>query len=85
MPEPATTPSSALPTFSDEHYVGALRLQRYRALFSGPAVERVPQLDFQRPRPEVELASADAERRGIQAGDAVLVRSNGTRSSSAPE
>ena len=78
VPEPATTPSSALPTFSDEHYVGALRLQRYRALFSGPAVERVPQLDFQRPRPEVELASVDAARRGIAAGDAVLVRSNGT-------
>jgi NADH-quinone oxidoreductase subunit G len=77
-PEPATTPSSTLPTFSDEHYVGALRLQRYRALFSGPAVERVPQLDFQRPRPEVELASVDAARRGITSGDAVLVRSNGT-------
>ncbi|HEU0246517.1 MAG TPA: molybdopterin-dependent oxidoreductase [Gaiellaceae bacterium] len=77
-PEPATTPSLALPTFSDEHYVGALRLQRYRALFSGPAVERVPQLDFQRPLPEVELASVDAERRGIASGDAVFVRSNGT-------
>jgi NADH-quinone oxidoreductase subunit G len=77
-PPSATTPGSALPTFADEHYVGALRLHRFRALFSGPAVERVPQLDFQRPSPEVELAAADAERRGIASGDAVLVRSNGT-------
>jgi NADH-quinone oxidoreductase subunit G len=77
-PEPATTPGPALATYSDEHYVGALRLHRYRALFSGPAVERVPQLDFQRPPPEVELAAGDADRRGIASGDAVLVRSNGT-------
>ena len=38
----------------------------------------MPQLDFQRPRPEIELATVDAERRGITSGDAVLVRSNGT-------
>ena len=78
-PVPASTPSSsALATFADEKYVGALRLQRYRPLFSGPAVERVPQLDFQRAHPDVELSAADAERRGIAAGDTVLVRSNGT-------
>jgi anaerobic selenocysteine-containing dehydrogenase len=41
-------------------------------------VERVPELRFQRPEPEIELSSADAERRGIASGDAVLVRSNGT-------
>jgi predicted molibdopterin-dependent oxidoreductase YjgC len=35
---------------------GALRLVRYRALFSGPAVERVPELQFQRPLAEVQLA-----------------------------
>ena len=78
-PAPATTPAPAtLPTFDDEHFVGAVRLHRYRALFSGPAVERVPQLDFQRPEPDIELSAADAERRGIASGDAVLVRSNGT-------
>ncbi len=77
-PPAATTSLSAPSTFSDAHYVGALRLHRYRALFSGPAVERVRQLDFQRPQPEVELATGDAERRGITPGDAVLVRSNGT-------
>jgi anaerobic selenocysteine-containing dehydrogenase len=57
---------------------GALQLHRYRPLFSGPAVERVPELWFQRPPPEVELSSADARSRGIDNGDAVVVRSNGT-------
>jgi anaerobic selenocysteine-containing dehydrogenase len=78
-PSPATTPAPVpLTTLEDEHFVGALRLQRYRAHFSGPAVERVPELAFHRPEPEVELSPADAERRGIATGDPVLVRSNGT-------
>jgi NADH-quinone oxidoreductase subunit G len=55
-----------------------LQLVRYRALFSGGAVERVPQLQFQRPLAEVELARADADERGIASGDAVRVSSNGT-------
>ena len=71
---PAAT-SAALPSPSD---AGALRLHRYRPLFSGPAVERVPELDFQRPAAEVELAAADAAKRGLASGDQVLVRSNGT-------
>jgi NADH-quinone oxidoreductase subunit G len=75
---PATSGRAQLATFEDEHFVGALRLHRYRPLFSGPAVERVSELAFQRPRAEVELSTADAERRGISAGDSVLVRSNGT-------
>jgi predicted molibdopterin-dependent oxidoreductase YjgC len=53
-------------------------LLRYRTLFSGPAVERVRQLQFQRPAPEIELAHADAIERGIAAGDTVAVSSNGT-------
>ena len=57
---------------------GSLRLQRYTPLFSGPAVERVPELGFQRPGRDVELSAADAEARGIADGDAVVVRSNGT-------
>jgi NADH-quinone oxidoreductase subunit G len=73
-PEPGTTPvtvpADALP--------GPLRLHRYRPLFSGPAVERVPELGFQRPEPDVELSAADAASRGIAPGDPVLVRSNGT-------
>ncbi|HXY84395.1 MAG TPA: molybdopterin-dependent oxidoreductase [Gaiellaceae bacterium] len=55
-----------------------LQLVRYPALFSGPAVERVPELQFQRPQPEVELAEPDARKRGIRPGDEVTVRSNGT-------
>jgi NADH-quinone oxidoreductase subunit G len=55
-----------------------LRLVIYRPLFSGPAVERVPELQFQRPEPEVELSAADAERLGVRAGTEVTVRSNGT-------
>ena len=55
-----------------------LRLVRYRPLFSGAAVERVPQLQFQRPVAEAELAWADANARGIARGDEISVRSNGT-------
>ena len=55
-----------------------LRLVTYRPLFSGPAVERVPELQFQRPAPEVELARDDARRLGIANGQTVHVRSNGT-------
>jgi predicted molibdopterin-dependent oxidoreductase YjgC len=78
-PAPATSRAPVqLSTFEDEHFVGALRLHRYRPLFAGPAVERVPELAFQRPPAELELSASDAERRGIATGDAVLVRSNGT-------
>jgi NADH-quinone oxidoreductase subunit G len=57
---------------------GPLRLVRYRPLFSGPAVERVPELQFQRPAAEVYLSEEDAHARGIRNGDTVTVRSNGT-------
>ncbi len=55
-----------------------LELVRVRALFSGAAVERVPQLQFQRPAPEVELPHDDAATRGVVQGEAVRVSSNGT-------
>ena len=55
-----------------------LALVRYRSLFSGPAVERVQQLQFQRPADEVELSHEDASARGIAAGSTVTVSSNGT-------
>jgi NADH-quinone oxidoreductase subunit G len=55
-----------------------LQLVRYRPLFSGPAVERTPELAFQRPEPEVELSEEDARARSIRSGDEVTVRSNGT-------
>jgi anaerobic selenocysteine-containing dehydrogenase len=41
-------------------------------------VERIPELQFQRPLAEVELSEEDARSRGIRNGDAVSVRSNGT-------
>jgi NADH-quinone oxidoreductase subunit G len=66
-PEPAKT--------RDGHF---LQLLRYRPLFSGAAVERVPELQFQRPGAEVELSREDAARRGVRTGDEVAVRSNGT-------
>jgi NADH-quinone oxidoreductase subunit G len=65
--------------FADEKPLAGgagLRLLRYRPLFSGPAVERVPELQFQRPGAEVELAWEDAQRRGISNGDDVTVSSN---------
>jgi anaerobic selenocysteine-containing dehydrogenase len=78
-PAAAATPApSPAPASGGDHFVGELRLHRYRPLFSGPAVERVPELRFLRPEPEIELSPADAERRGISTGDMVHVRSNGT-------
>jgi NADH-quinone oxidoreductase subunit G len=55
-----------------------LRLVRYRPLFSGPAVERIPELQFQRPGSEIELSPDDATKIGAAAGATVHVRSNGT-------
>jgi NADH-quinone oxidoreductase subunit G len=57
---------------------GELRLLRYRPLFTGPAVERVPELQFQRPGPVAEVSPEDARRLGIETGDDIDVRSNGT-------
>jgi NADH dehydrogenase/NADH:ubiquinone oxidoreductase subunit G len=55
-----------------------LRLLTYRPLFSGPAVERTPELQFQVPAGEIELARADARARKIRSGATVTVSSNGT-------
>jgi NADH-quinone oxidoreductase subunit G len=55
-----------------------LRLVRYRPLFSGPAVDRVRELAFQRPQPEAELSEQDARTRGIRNGEEITIRSNGT-------
>jgi NADH-quinone oxidoreductase subunit G len=78
-PPPAPpAPPEVRPKAPGEHLLADLRLQRYRPLFSGPAVERTPELQFQRPPAEIELAADDAERRRIATGDTVSVRSNGT-------
>jgi NADH-quinone oxidoreductase subunit G len=57
---------------------GPLRLVRFRPLLAGPAVERVEELQFQRPEPALALSPKDAEVRGIATGDTVVVQSNGT-------
>jgi NADH-quinone oxidoreductase subunit G len=81
---PDRVPLEAPPTESPDEPAlpkaapGALQLLRYRPLFSGAAVERVPELQFQRPPPEIELATTDANRLGVKRGDPVIVRSNGT-------
>jgi NADH-quinone oxidoreductase subunit G len=71
-------PAPALPKEPPAPEGEGLRLVRYRALFSGPAVERVPELQFQRPAPEVELSPDDAGAHGIAGGDSVSVSHNGT-------
>jgi predicted molibdopterin-dependent oxidoreductase YjgC len=55
-----------------------LKLVAYRPLFSGAAVERTPELQFQKPDAEVELSPDDARARGIRNGATVTVSSNGT-------
>jgi len=55
-----------------------LRLVAYRPLFSGAAVDRTPELQFQRPSAEVQISPADAETRKIRNGQTVKVSSNGT-------
>jgi NADH-quinone oxidoreductase subunit G len=55
-----------------------VRLVAYRPLFSGAAVERVAELQFQRPQPELEMSADDARRRKIATGDLVTVGSNGS-------
>jgi NADH-quinone oxidoreductase subunit G len=57
---------------------GEIRLVAYKPLFSGAAVERVTELQFQRPQPELELSAEDARRRKIATGDLVTVGSNGS-------
>jgi NADH-quinone oxidoreductase subunit G len=57
---------------------GPLRLVRYRPLFSGPVIDRVEELQFQRAEAVIALSPEDASVRGIAAGDTVVVRSNGT-------
>ena len=55
-----------------------MRLIAYKPLFSGPAVDRTPELHFQRPTGEVQIEANDARERGIRNGQQVTVSSNGT-------
>jgi NADH-quinone oxidoreductase subunit G len=71
-------PAPSLPAEQPPPAGEGLELVRYRPLFSGPAVERVPELEFQRPEAEVQLSRPDATDRGIENGDTVTVSHNGT-------
>ncbi|HEY3578685.1 MAG TPA: molybdopterin-dependent oxidoreductase [Gaiellaceae bacterium] len=70
--------SQALPEPQQKAKRGEIRLVAYKPLFSGAAVERVTELQFQRPQPELELSADDARRRRISTGDMVTVGSNGS-------
>jgi predicted molibdopterin-dependent oxidoreductase YjgC len=76
--EHAEAPTKPAPPAQPTARGGPLRLLRYRPLFSGAAVERVEELQFQRPEPAITLSAHDAQVRGISPGDEVVVRSNGT-------
>jgi NADH-quinone oxidoreductase subunit G len=73
---PAHVDETPLP--EPETHAEGIRLVAYRPLFSGPAVERVSELQFQRPRAEITLNRAQAEQKGIRTGDLVTVSQNGT-------
>jgi NADH-quinone oxidoreductase subunit G len=77
---PATTGhvQGQAPDTSRQDSDARMRLVRYRPLFSGPAVERTPELQFQRPLAEVEISRQDASERQIRPGDEVTVSSNGS-------
>jgi NADH-quinone oxidoreductase subunit G len=68
----------ALPEPQQKVRRGEIRLVAYKPLFSGAAVERVAELQFQRAQPELELSADDARRRKISSGDLVTVSSNGS-------
>ena len=81
--ERATLPPRAEPAAMGQQQIQlppaeGLKLVAYRPLFSGAAVERTPELQFQRPTGELQLSRADADARKIRNGQAVTVSSNGT-------
>jgi NADH dehydrogenase/NADH:ubiquinone oxidoreductase subunit G len=81
--ERATLPPRAEPPTTGQQQLKpppteGLKLVAYRPLFSGAAVERTPELQFQRPSGELQLSRADADDRKIRNGQPVTVSSNGT-------
>jgi NADH-quinone oxidoreductase subunit G len=75
---PARVEPKPLPEREPKLGQNEVRLVAYKPLFSGAAVERVAELQFQRPQPELEISAEDAGWRNIETGDYVSVGSNGT-------
>jgi NADH-quinone oxidoreductase subunit G len=69
---------TAIPEKAPKPGAGEVRLVAYKPLFSGAAVERVVELQFQRPQPELELSERDAQRQRIATGDLVTIGPNGS-------
>jgi NADH-quinone oxidoreductase subunit G len=67
--------SEKLPEPHPRRRAGQLRLVVYKPLFSGAAVERVKELQFQRPAREVLLNRDDARKKKIASGDLVTLSS----------
>jgi NADH dehydrogenase/NADH:ubiquinone oxidoreductase subunit G len=81
LPPPAERPETQEPGSKSEPGSGTgLRLVAYRPLFSGPAVDRTPELQFQRSSGDVQISRADAKARGIRHGQLVTVSSHGSES-----
>jgi len=80
LPARAERPEAPEPGSRSERGSGVygLRLATYKPLFSGPAVERTPELQFQRPGGEIHISRDDARTRKIRNGQTVTVSSNGT-------
>ena len=79
LPAPAERPETQEPGSKSEPGSGpGLRLVAYRPLFSGPAVDRTPELQFQRAGGDVQISREDAKARRIRHGQTVTVSSNGT-------
>ncbi len=74
----ATAETLSPPAKEPQPGQGEVRLVAYKPLFSGAAVARVAELQFQRPRAELELSADDAGWRGITNGDLVTVGTNGS-------
>jgi len=81
LPPPAERPETQEPGSKSEPGSGTgLRLVAYRPLFSGPAVDRTPELQFQRSSGDVQISRVDAKARGIRHGQLVTVSSHGSES-----
>jgi anaerobic selenocysteine-containing dehydrogenase len=78
LPPRAEEVSDTTPVSDTRAGGDGLRLVAYRPLFSGAAVERTPELEFQKPDAEVQLSREDAAARRIKNGQTVTVSSNGT-------